>query len=125
MLAFIITLPDSQLSCAGTRLATASGDSTVKLWDLAAGTCVATLAEHGHAVWSVSFHHTGDFLASGSMDNTCKVMTQSTCLTVYHTLSGVGPQHRPLPLHTARAQRRCQRRALPGDVRAAVRHGVS
>ncbi|CAM9861698.1 unnamed protein product, partial [Ectocarpus sp. 8 AP-2014] len=39
----------------GTMLATSAGDNTVKIWDFL------------QAVWGVSFHHSGDFLASCSM----------------------------------------------------------
>ena len=36
-------------------------------------TSTASFLEHAHCVWSCDFHHTGDFIATGSMDNTIKV----------------------------------------------------
>lgn len=53
--------------------ATASGDATVKLWDLTEARCTATLSGHAYAVWDVNFHCSGDFLASASLDTTVKL----------------------------------------------------
>src|SRR5881394_3648625 len=39
------------------RLASASYDSTVKIWDASSGECLQTLEGHSHAVWSVAFSH--------------------------------------------------------------------
>jgi len=66
-------------------LATGSYDNTVKLWRLVynpdgsilAGTCVATLDRetrgHNKSVYSVAFHPTLSFLATGSGDKTVKL----------------------------------------------------
>ena len=59
--------------CRGARLATSSGDGTVKIWDFSKAECVLTFTDHTHAVWGCSWHSCGDFLASCSMDNTSKV----------------------------------------------------
>ncbi|KAF2688999.1 NWD1 protein, partial [Lentithecium fluviatile CBS 122367] len=37
------------------RLASASGDKTVKIWDASSGACLSTLEGHRGAVWSVAF----------------------------------------------------------------------
>lgn len=46
----------------GTHLASSSGDSTAKVWEFEKRKCVLTLSDHTQAVWSVAYHHTGDFL---------------------------------------------------------------
>lgn len=51
----------------GTSLATCSGDSTVKIWDFVKVQCSATFKCHTQPVYSLSFHHTGDFLVSGRL----------------------------------------------------------
>ncbi len=57
----------------GSHLATCSGDSTIKIWDFLSINCAQTFKDHIHPVWSVSFHDTGDFLVSGSMDHSAKL----------------------------------------------------
>jgi WD40 repeat protein len=57
----------------GALLATASGDATVKVWDVAGARCAATFTEHASAVWDVAFHSGGDLFASAGMDHTAKV----------------------------------------------------
>ena len=52
----------------GTNLVTCSGDSTVKVWDFIKVQCAATFKCHSSPVYSVSYHHTGDFVITGSMD---------------------------------------------------------
>lgn len=57
----------------GTHLATASGDSTIKIWDFLNITCAWTIKDHSQPVWSIDFNHNGDFLIAGGMDHQCKL----------------------------------------------------
>ncbi|RYO95242.1 hypothetical protein DL764_007727 [Monosporascus ibericus] len=57
----------------GNRLASGSGDGTVKLWDAATGACLSTLKGHGGGVTSVAFSPDGERVTSGSKDRTAKV----------------------------------------------------
>ena len=55
-------------------LASASFDTTVKLWDVHAnGACYATLQGHTHPIYSIAFSPTGEYLVSGSIDNTVMI----------------------------------------------------
>jgi WD40 repeat protein len=54
----------------GTILATASADSTIKLWDSASGKELRTLRGHHQPVLCLAFSSSGKFLASGSLDQT-------------------------------------------------------
>jgi WD40 repeat protein len=51
-----------------TRLASGSGDRTVKVWDASSGQCVQTLEGHSDGVWSVAFSPDSTRLASSSVD---------------------------------------------------------
>jgi len=57
----------------GKRLASASADMTVKVWDAATGQESLTLKGHTDPVWSVTFSPDGKRLASASNDQTVKV----------------------------------------------------
>jgi tetratricopeptide (TPR) repeat protein len=59
--------PDSR------RLATVSGDRTVKLWDTATGRDVLTLRGHTAGVLCLSFSPDGNLIATGSYDNTARI----------------------------------------------------
>jgi serine/threonine protein kinase len=71
----------------GQRLATASGDSTARVWDATTGTCLRTLQGHTHRVIAVAWSPDGQRLATASWDNTARVWdaTTGTCL---RTLQG-------------------------------------
>ncbi|XP_010859586.1 PREDICTED: sperm-associated antigen 16 protein-like [Bison bison bison] len=68
----IFRLHELPVSC-GNKLATSSGDTTVKLWDVSKGNCILTFEGHTHAVWSCTWHSCGDFVASSSLDTTSKI----------------------------------------------------
>ncbi|KAF2830311.1 hypothetical protein CC86DRAFT_443354 [Ophiobolus disseminans] len=71
------------------RLASASYDRTVKIWDANSGACLQTLEGHGDSVRSVAFSHDSTRLASASWDRTVKIWDASSgaCL---QTLEGHG-----------------------------------
>jgi WD40 repeat protein len=70
-----------------TRLASASFDNTVKIWDASSGACLQTLEGHSDWVSSVAFSHDSTRLASASYDKTVKIWDASSgaCL---QTLKG-------------------------------------
>jgi len=70
-------------------LASASFDSTVRLWDLSAGVCKHTLQEHNEPVYSVAFSPDGRLLASGSFDKKVHIWSTSTGELI-HTYLGSG-----------------------------------
>ena len=55
------------------RLASASQDKMVKMWDTSTLECTATFEGHQHAVACVTFSPDGQTLATGSWDNTVRV----------------------------------------------------
>ncbi|KAF5847015.1 hypothetical protein GGP41_003314 [Bipolaris sorokiniana] len=82
-----------------TRLASASSDRTVKVWDASSGACLQTLEGHSSAVTSVAFSHDSTRLASASHDRTVKVWDASSgaCLQTLkdhsETVSSVAFSH--------------------------------
>jgi WD40 repeat protein len=70
-----------------TRLASASYDSTVKIWDASSGACLQTLEGHSRSVGSVAFSHDSTRLASASYDCTVKIWDASSgaCLQTLKT----------------------------------------
>ncbi|KAL8364767.1 hypothetical protein RB595_003847 [Gaeumannomyces hyphopodioides] len=62
----------------GQKLASASRDKTVKLWDAATGACLQTLEGHSDSVRSIAFSPDGQKLASASNDNTVKLWNAAT-----------------------------------------------
>ena len=57
----------------GRRLATASFDRTIKLWDTATGQDVSTLRGHTAGVVALAFSPDGNRIASGGIDHTARV----------------------------------------------------
>ncbi|MBW4595678.1 MAG: CHAT domain-containing protein [Brasilonema angustatum HA4187-MV1] len=71
----------------GKILATASGDNTVKLWDIATLKEIKTLTGHTNSVNGTSFSPDGKILATASFDKTVKLWDTATG-QVIKTLSG-------------------------------------
>ncbi|KAH7020805.1 uncharacterized protein B0I36DRAFT_218298, partial [Microdochium trichocladiopsis] len=71
----------------GRRLASGSGDKTIKVWNAQTGALLQTLEGHGGPVESVTFTPDGQRLASGSRDKTVKVWDTDTC-ALLQTLGG-------------------------------------
>ena len=57
----------------GRRLASASDDATIGLWNADSGQLLHTLAGHSNSVYSIAFSPDGRWLASGSGDHTVKL----------------------------------------------------
>lgn len=57
----------------GTKLASASADKTIRLWDAATGDSLRVYEGHTEPVISVDFSRDGSLLASGSLDQTVRV----------------------------------------------------
>jgi WD40 repeat protein len=55
----------------GEMVATSGGDRSVRIWNEAS--CAGIFDEHTQATWGVSWHTSGSFLASCSMDSTSKI----------------------------------------------------
>jgi WD40 repeat protein len=70
------------------RLASASYDRTVKVWDASSGECLWTLKGHSSAVTSVTFSRDSTWLASASRDCTVKVWDTSSGGECLWTLKG-------------------------------------
>ena len=89
----------------GARLASASDDQTVKLWDAATGQELRTLRGTRRRVWSVAFSPDGTRLASASDDQTVKLWDAVT-----------GQELRTFKGHTAAVRQRGVQpgRAAPG-----------
>jgi WD40 repeat protein/serine/threonine protein kinase len=72
----------------GGRLASASGDKTVKVWDAQTGQEALTLKGHTDAVFGVAWSPDGTRLASASMDQTVKIWDAQTEQEALLTLKG-------------------------------------
>ncbi|XP_032633559.1 F-box-like/WD repeat-containing protein TBL1X isoform X2 [Chelonoidis abingdonii] len=70
-------------------LASASFDSTVRLWDVERGVCIHTLTKHQEPVYSVAFSPDGKYLASGSFDK-CVHIWNTQSGTLVHSYRGTG-----------------------------------
>jgi len=65
----------------GRRLATASSDRTVKLWDMQTGQEVVTLIGHTAGVVAVAFSPDGNQIVSGGIDNSARVWNATPLAT--------------------------------------------
>ena len=68
----------------GTRAVSGSYDKTVRMWDVASGTCTAVLKGHTNWVSSVAFSSNGMRVVSGSRDKTVRMwnVPSATCTAV-------------------------------------------
>jgi len=66
------------VSSDGTSVATAGGDGTVKVWNLATGDEVFTFSGHTSAVYDVEFSPDGRLLATASADRTARILDART-----------------------------------------------
>ena len=66
----------------GSRLASGS-DRIVQIWNMATGELEDELEGHTHLVESVAFSHNGQFIVSGSWDETVRIWNTATCETTY------------------------------------------
>ncbi|KAK9702736.1 ribosome assembly [Basidiobolus ranarum] len=80
------------LSCSfspdGSQLATGSGDTSVRIWDLNTETPRHTLSGHKNWVLYISWSPDGKFLASGSMDNMVRLWDPKTGKALGDALHG-------------------------------------
>ena len=72
------SIRDLAISPDGTRIVSASMDSTIKIWNLENGEILKTLTEHSGGVRAVNINSDGNVLATGAADNTIKIWNISS-----------------------------------------------
>ncbi|KAL4455294.1 hypothetical protein ABPG74_012446 [Tetrahymena malaccensis] len=70
------------------KIASASDDCTIKLWEKIEGKLLTTLTGHQRPVTSLTYHFTGRILASGSTDRTVKIWRPVPTWQCVHTFKG-------------------------------------
>lgn len=70
-------------------IASASFDSTVRVYDVNRGACIHTLVKHTQPVYSVAFSPNGKYIASGSYDK-CVNIWDSQSGQLIHSYKGTG-----------------------------------
>ncbi|MFO0937600.1 MAG: protein kinase [Gemmataceae bacterium] len=64
------------------RIASASDDQTIRIWDTRTGACLQTLSGHAEAVTCLAIDPRGKQLASGSLDGTIRIWDLATGMCV-------------------------------------------
>ena len=77
--------PGTNNPSANLILASASFDSTVRLWDVERGECLHTLSRHTEPVYSVAFSPDGKYLATGSFDKCVNIWNIAVSLHYHFT----------------------------------------
>ncbi|KAM0451571.1 hypothetical protein ACHAPV_009910 [Trichoderma viride] len=75
----------------GTKLASASDDKTIKIWNAVTGACIQTLTGHNDAVSFVASSWDGTKLVSASYDNAVKIWDATTGITLQTLIGHDGP----------------------------------
>ena len=77
-----------QFSPNGLRIASASFDKKIKIWDGVSGAFLATLSSHVGAVFQVVWSCDSRYLVTASKDSTVKLWKSSNWSKLYHNLPG-------------------------------------
>ncbi|THD21946.1 F-box /WD repeat-containing protein ebi [Fasciola gigantica] len=83
------TGPGTAFPSAPLCIASASFDSTVRLWDVETGNCQRILSRHTEPVYSVAFSPDGQLLATGSFDQCVHIWNVATG-TLINSYQGTG-----------------------------------